>query len=226
MANGYSLAQIFGSQALGGLNDQKVDLLPGDPATLAQMYTGTPKEGSFWNSKGGSVLGSLLSSLALGAIGAGIGAIANPRQRGAGAAQGFGIGTGLGAIQDLTQRKAASAGSGNLVKTALEKSKQQSTVESALPAAIKTWQYGMATDPDAMLKKFPDFPTLLKFHLDKGDDPLEVLPKLDSFMQQNGYGGLLGAPSSGAARTGSPSSKLEVLEPIPTKNKNNTIRIP
>lgn len=67
--------------------------------------TGAPAQSnkqSFWNTTGGGIASSLLGILALGGLGAGIGAISGGRR---GAANGASYGMGLGTLQDLALRK-------------------------------------------------------------------------------------------------------------------------
>lgn len=63
---------------------------------------GQSNKAPFWESKGGGIMSSLLGVLALGGLGAGIGAISGGRK---GALNGASYGMGLGTLQDLALRK-------------------------------------------------------------------------------------------------------------------------
>lgn len=131
-----------GSEAATAENPK---LLPGSPANFFQLFSkvpitptlppdfagssrvsstadapqvglsaGSPKQ-SFWATPAGSTLQSLLGTLALGGLGAGIGAIASPGARGLGAARGFGVGAVKAIDQDLAMRKSAAQIPSNLL---------------------------------------------------------------------------------------------------------------
>lgn len=107
-------------------------------AAMAGEKAALPKQ-SFWQSEGGNVVKSLLGTLALGGLGAGIGAIASPGARGLGAARGFGIGSATGLQQDIGMRKAAAGAPANLMDELL---KQQQVQSQTIPTSYK--EYSLA----------------------------------------------------------------------------------
>lgn len=83
-------------------------LTAGSPSTLAQLFSGAPQQGSFWDKPGGKILGTLLSTTALGGIGALLGKLMSPSGYGGlGAARGAAQGAAYGLQQDIGQRQAA-----------------------------------------------------------------------------------------------------------------------
>lgn len=94
-------------------------------AAQTGAQAGSPKQ-SFWSqikegsSPLGSTIQSLLGTLALGGLGAGIGAIASPGARGLGAARGFGVGAVKGIDQDIGMRKSAAQMPQNLLDDQLK----------------------------------------------------------------------------------------------------------
>lgn len=101
------LLGIFG-QSTGQTMGGDLALTRESPSTYAQLFTGTPKEESFWAKPGGKALGSILSVLGTGGIGALLGLLGSPEARGLGAARGAAMGAGAGAMMDIGQRRAAS----------------------------------------------------------------------------------------------------------------------
>jgi len=117
---------VLGSAATG--KDHKT--LPDQaPANLGQLLTGsTPKnmkKDSFWTSKGGGALSSILGTAGIAGLGALIGAIASPGARGLGAARGAGFGAGFGALTDLDTRRAAASGPYYQAQTELDRAKME-----------------------------------------------------------------------------------------------------
>lgn len=108
------------ARSFGGVNTTAHNSQMGQPSN--------DQKPGFWDSKGGSILSSLLGVIALGGLGAGIGAISGG---GRGAARGASYGMGLGTLQDLALRKQGMEAPANVAKNELELEKiKQSGIPS------------------------------------------------------------------------------------------------
>ncbi|MBP7209615.1 MAG: hypothetical protein KBA02_00300 [Paludibacteraceae bacterium] len=130
------LLGIFG-QSTGQTMGGDLALTRESPSTYAQLFTGAPKEESFWAKPGGKALGSILSVLGTGGIGALLGLLGSPEARGLGAARGAAMGAGAGAMMDIGQRRAASqsqAVEGKIMSDIMQAQKKQ-------PDLIQQYEY-------------------------------------------------------------------------------------
>jgi len=176
MADAWNLLGLLGGPSAAMSRD--VDITSGAPSTAAQLFTGVPKNKedgtlSFWNKPIGKAIGSILGMLAMGGLGAGLGAIVSPRARGLGAARGAGLGAASGTMMDIAQRRSASAAPANDMKLAIAAQQAQPTAEKVfnwletLPEdkkklAKESMLYGKVMDPYAqymipMLMQSQDF---------------------------------------------------------------------
>src|SRR5260221_546379 len=117
---------------------------------------------SFWSTQTGNTVGSLLSTLALGGLGAGIGAIASPGARGLGAARGFGVGAVKGIDQDIALRKSAAQEPQNLLDAQLKESQQKISADQSQPQAIREYLQAASMDP-TFKQKFPNVGDYLEY---------------------------------------------------------------
>lgn len=150
------------------LNTQMTE---GYPSNLAQLYSGAPKKGGFWDSPGGKAVQALISIVGPALLGAGAGALASPSgYKGLGAGRGAALGLKTGFEADVGQRQKSAEQKQKLLESIRSDEEKRKAAEIQYkPTSVEEYEYGL---------KNPDFFT-------KQKELLELQNALTPYQQQS-----------------------------------------